>query len=108
MVSLYPSVTGIVKMRYLVWPLRAVLFILLLGFAVKNDQPVMLRYFFGYEWQTSLVVILLCFFTAGVLIGILAMLGNMFRQRRELAALRRDLQLKNKLAGLDGRQRTSV
>ncbi|TAJ77673.1 MAG: LapA family protein [Gallionellaceae bacterium] len=95
-------------MRYLVWPLRAVLFILLLGFAVKNDQPVMLRYFFGYEWQTSLVVILLCFFTAGVLIGILAMLGNMFRQRRELAALRRDLQLKNKLAGLDGRQRTSV
>lgn len=95
-------------MRYLVWPLRAVLFVLLLGFAVKNDQPVVLRYFFGYEWQTSLVVILLCFFTAGVLIGVLAMLGNMFRQRRELAVLRRDLQLKHKPAGLDDRPRTPV
>lgn len=88
-------------MRYLVWPIRAVLFLLLLGFAVKNDQPVVLKYFFGYEWQTSLVVILLCFFTAGVLVGVLAMLGKMFRQRRELAALRRDKQNKNKQAGLD-------
>lgn len=88
-------------MRYLVWPMRAVMFILLLGFAVKNDQPVVLKYFFGFEWQTSLVVILLCFFSIGVLIGVLAMLGKVFLQRRELAALRREVQLKNKLAGHD-------
>ncbi|MDP2805281.1 MAG: LapA family protein [Gallionellaceae bacterium] len=87
-------------MRYIVWPLRAFLFLLLLGFAIKNDQPVVLKYFFGYEWQTSLVVILLCFFTAGVLIGVLAMLTTMFRQRREMAALKREISLKNKLAGL--------
>jgi uncharacterized integral membrane protein len=48
-----------------------------------------------------LVVILLCFFSIGVLIGVLAMLGNMFRQRRELAAVRRELQLKNKPDGFD-------
>jgi uncharacterized integral membrane protein len=95
-------------MRYLVWPLRAVMFLLLLGFAVKNDQPVVLRYFFGYEWQTSLVVILLCFFTAGVLVGVLAMLGNMFRQRRELSTLRRDLHVKHKSDGLDNLQRNPV
>lgn len=88
-------------MRYLVWAWRAVLFVLLLGFAVKNDQSVVLKYFFGFEWQTSLVVILLCFFTVGVLIGVLSMLGNMFRQRREIAALRREVLLKNKLAGHD-------
>ena len=88
-------------MRYLVWPIRAVLFLLLLGFAVKNDQPIVLKYFLGYEWQTSLVVVLLCFFTAGVLVGVIAMLGNLFRQRRELAELRRDRQTKNKLAGID-------
>jgi uncharacterized integral membrane protein len=86
-------------MRYFVWPMRAVLFLMLLGFAVKNDQPVVLKYFFGFEWQTSLVVILLCFFAIGVLIGVLAMLGNMFRLRRELAELRRFVQLKNKLDG---------
>jgi putative membrane protein len=88
-------------MRYLIWLLRAVLFLLLLGFAVKNDQPVVLRYFFGYEWQTSLVVVLLCFFTLGVAIGLLAMLGTLFRHRRELSAAKRELQLKNKLSELD-------
>ncbi len=88
-------------MRYLVWPLRAVLFVLLLGFAVKNDQPVVLKYFFGFEWHTSLVVLLLCFFSIGVLVGVLAMLGNVFRQRRELASLKRELKLKNKLDSLD-------
>jgi len=85
-------------MRYLVWLLRAVMFIVLLGFAVKNDQPVVLRYFFGYEWQASLVVILLLFFAVGMGIGVLAMLGNVFRQRREIAALKRELSLKSKLA----------
>jgi uncharacterized integral membrane protein len=84
-------------MRYFVWPMRAVLFLMLLGFAVKNDQPVVLKYFFGFEWQTSLVVILLCFFALGVLTGVLAMLSNMFRLRRELSELRRFVQLKNKL-----------
>jgi uncharacterized integral membrane protein len=91
-------------MRYLNWSLRAVLFLLLLGFAVKNDQPVVLRYFFGFEWQTSLVVALLCFFGGGVIIGLLAMLGSVFRQRRELAAVQRELKLKNKLAEVDSRR----
>jgi len=81
-------------MRYLVWLLRAVMFLVLLGFAVKNDQPVVLRYFFGYEWQSSLVVILLLFFAAGMGIGVLAVLGNIFRQRREIAALQKELRLK--------------
>ena len=84
-------------MRYLVWLLRAVMFIVLLGFAVKNDQPVVLRYFFGFEWQASLVVILLVFFAVGLGIGVLAVLGNVFRQRREIAALKRELSLKSKL-----------
>jgi uncharacterized integral membrane protein len=85
-------------MRYLVWLLRAVIFLVLLGFAVKNDQPVVLRYFFGYEWQASLVVVLLLFFAVGMGMGVLAVLGNVFLQRREIASLKRELRLKNKLA----------
>ena len=91
-------------MRYLIWSLRALLFLLLLGFALKNDQLVTLRYFFGYEWQTSLVVALLCFFTVGVVIGLLAMVGMLYRQRRELSAAKRELQLKNKLADFDAQR----
>jgi len=89
-------------MRYLVWLFRAFLFVVLLGFAVKNDQPVVLRYFFGFEWQASLVVILLLFFALGMGIGVLAVLGNVFRQRREISALRREMQLKNKLTNVGG------
>jgi uncharacterized integral membrane protein len=87
-------------MRYLHWTLRIMLFIVLLGFAVKNDQPVTLRYFFGYEWQSSMVIVVLIFFTAGAAAGVLAMLGNVLQQRREIARLRRDLLHKNKMADI--------
>jgi putative membrane protein len=87
-------------MRYLNWILRAVLFIVLLGFAVKNDQQITLRYFFGYEWQSSLVIVLLIFFAAGTAVGVLAMFANVLQQRREITALKREIRVKNKLSGI--------
>jgi uncharacterized integral membrane protein len=91
-------------MRYFNWILRVVLFIALLGFAVKNDQPITLRYFFGYEWQSSLVLVLLIFFAVGAVVGVLAMFVNVLQQRREIAALQREIRVKNKLAGIDETQ----
>lgn len=76
-------------MHYLTWFVRIVLFLLLLGFAVKNADTVRLQYFFGYEWQAPLMLILLVFFTLGVALGVLACLGKIFRQRREIAALKK-------------------
>ena len=95
-------------MRYLIWLLRIVLFLLLLGFAVKNDQPVTLSYFFGYQWTASLVVVLLCFFALGAAIGILAMLGTVLRQRRQLEASKRESQLQRKLAEASDTQRFPI
>lgn len=82
-------------MKYFVWLVRAIVFLVLLGFAVKNDQPVVLRYFFGYEWQASLVLVLFLFFAAGTAVGMLAVLGKLLRQRKEIAALNNELRLKN-------------
>jgi len=79
-------------MRYLTWLLRIVLFVALLGFALKNDEPVVLHYFFGYEWDTSLVVALLSFFALGMLFGVVAMVQPWFRLRGELAEAQRALQ----------------
>ena len=84
------------------------MFIVLLGFAVKNDQPVMLRYFFGYEWQASLVIVLLIFFTAGAAVGALAMFINVLQQRREIARLKREIRVKNKLADIGDVQQFPV
>lgn len=84
-------------MRYFNWLLRAALFIVLLGFAVKNDQPVTLRYFFGFEWESPLVIVLLIFFAAGALVGILAMLFSLLQQRREISRLKRDVRVRNEI-----------
>jgi lipopolysaccharide assembly protein A len=87
-------------MSYLGWILRVALFILLLGFAVKNDQPVTLRYFLGYEWQSSLVIVLLIFFAAGAAAGVFSMIPNVLKQRREIARLKHHIGTKNKLADI--------
>jgi len=95
-------------MRYFYWILRAILFLALLGFAVKNDQPATLRYFFGYEWQFPLVSVLLIFFSAGAAIGVIAMLGHVLRQRREIARLKSDIRIKSKLAGINDTQQSPI
>ena len=41
-------------MRYLCWIVRLVLFIVLLGFAIKNTDPVSVHYFLGWEWRAPL------------------------------------------------------
>jgi putative membrane protein len=103
MLSLRRSLFGY-AMTYINWILRAALFIVLLGFAVKNDQPVTLRYFFGYEWQSSLVIVALIFFAAGAVVGVISMLVNVLKLRREIARLKRDIKTKSKLADISEMQ----
>jgi len=67
----------------------AILFILFFGFALKNTQEVVLRFFFGYEIRASLVLLLLAFFVGGIALGILAMIPTVFRHRRDLSKHRK-------------------
>ena len=77
-------------MRALVWSLRILVFLFLFAFAVKNTDPVALRFFFGAAWQAPMIVILFGFFAAGVLVGLLAVASPVVRLRRELAILKRN------------------
>jgi putative membrane protein len=79
-------------MQYLVWILKLALFILVLAFAVKNTDAVTVRYYFGGEWQAPLVFVLLVAFCAGIAAGLFAALAQYIRQRREIAALKRELR----------------
>ncbi|MGH8750310.1 MAG: LapA family protein, partial [Burkholderiales bacterium] len=81
-------------MRTLSWFLKFILFVLLLSFAVKNTETTVLHYYLGYEWQAPLVVILLVFFGAGAALGVAACLSHVFRQRREILSLKRELRQK--------------
>jgi len=95
-------------MRFLNWLLRAALFILLLGLAVKNDQAVKLKYFFGLEWETNLVILLLVFFAVGALAGIFAMFVSVLKQRREISRLKRDIRLRNELGDMSEDHQTPI
>jgi putative membrane protein len=80
-------------MRYLMWFLRIVLFLVLLGFTVKNAETVTLRYYFGYEWQAPLILIILLSFALGLAIGVMSCLGKILRQKREITTARRKYPL---------------
>ncbi|MDP3482749.1 MAG: LapA family protein [Sulfuricella sp.] len=79
-------------MRYLSWLLGFVLFLLALGFAVKNSGAVAVHYYLGYQWQAPLVLVILVFFFAGVAVGVAASLRFIFRQRREIFSLKREMR----------------
>ena len=69
-------------MRAFGWILKALAFVLLLGFAVKNTAPATVRFYLGHEWQAPLVFILLVTFALGVALGVAASAGYVHRQRR--------------------------
>lgn len=79
-------------MKYFVWLLRIVLFVVLLGFAVKNSSMVTLHFFFDAAWPLPLVAVMLIFFAAGAIAGLSAALGIFLRQRREVLRLKQELE----------------
>lgn len=78
-------------MRYLAWFVKIVLFLLFFAFALKNTDTVTLNGLLGSKLQTPLIVLLLVFFVSGVVLGVLAMLAQVFSVRRELAETRKAL-----------------
>ena len=76
-------------MSAITWTVRLIIFLFLLAFAVKNTEPVTLRFYFDLALQTPLVLALFGFFAGGALFGILALLGPVLRQRREISLLKK-------------------
>ena len=87
-------------MRILTWAVRLAVFLLLLAFAAKNVEPITLRFYFDLALQAPLVLVLFGFFAGGAFFGILALLGALLRQRREISALRRQLTAADSPGGL--------
>ncbi|MCC7487358.1 MAG: LapA family protein [Burkholderiales bacterium] len=75
-------------MRYVMRFVKFAVFVAVLSFAVKNGDPVTLRYFLGAQWQAPLIFVLLVAFCAGAAFGVLSCVGQLYRQRREIARLK--------------------
>jgi lipopolysaccharide assembly protein A len=76
-------------MQAIVWILRLVVVLVLVWFAVKNVQLVTINGLPDQSWQAPLVFVLLVAFVGGMVIGLLAWIPTVVRQRRELARLRK-------------------
>lgn len=64
------------------WVAKLAIFLLVLGFALKNSQPVSVQSYLGYSVQAPLIVMLLLAFLLGAATGLLALLPYLFRLRR--------------------------
>ena len=76
-------------MQALAWIVRIAILLVLVWFAVRNGQEVELRGLPDQSWQAPLVFVVLVAFVVGVVIGLLAWLPTVVRQRREMGRLRR-------------------
>lgn len=79
-------------MRYLVWVLRLLVFVLILLFALKNTGPVDVNFYADHvATNVPLIVVMLVVFVLGVLFGLLLAVPSVMRGRREAKRLKRDL-----------------
>ena len=80
-------------MRILTWSIRLLLFVLVLALAAKNTEPVTVRFYFDFASQLPLAVAMLIFLVGGVVLGLLASLRVVLRQRRTIAELQKAAKL---------------
>jgi len=76
-------------MQALAWIFRIAIVLVLIWFAARNSQSVTLHGLPEQSWQAPLVFVVLVAFVAGVVIGLLAWLPTVVRQRREVGRLRK-------------------
>lgn len=68
-------------MHFFIWLLNVIIFLLLMSFAAKNTEIVSIRYYFDFEWQVPMVVVLLVCFAIGAGFGYFASLIAKVRKK---------------------------
>ena len=69
-------------MKHLSWLLKAAIFFTLFAFALNNQQPVAVNFFFGTTWKAPLVLVVLATFSIGLVLGILLMMPRWWKKRQ--------------------------
>jgi lipopolysaccharide assembly protein A len=69
-------------MRFVFWLARAFIFFTLFAFALNNQHTVIVHWFFGAQWHTPMVIVVLVAFGAGCAVGLVAMLPGLWQRRR--------------------------
>ncbi len=63
------------------WILKAAIFFTLFAFALNNQHDASVHFFFGNQWRSSMVLIVLAAFATGLIVGVLGMAPWWWRHR---------------------------
>jgi putative membrane protein len=74
------------------------LFLVFFGFALKNTDEVVLHLFWNATAKAPLILLLLAFFIAGAVLGVLAMTSTVLRYRRLLVRQKKEIEQREKTA----------
>jgi lipopolysaccharide assembly protein A len=66
--------------RLLKWVLKACIFFTLFAFALNNQHEASLHLFFGHQWRSPMVLIVLAAFAIGLVVGVLGMAPRRWRR----------------------------
>ena len=68
--------------KLLRWVLKAAVFFTLFAFALNNQHEASVHFFFGTQWRSPMVLVVLAAFTLGIVVGVLGMVPRWWRQRQ--------------------------
>lgn len=87
----FPQLNGALAMRYLVWVVRLIIFVVVLLFALKNTGPVDVRFFADYTaTNVPLIVVMLIMLVLGSVLGWFIALPSILKYRREVVRIKRE------------------
>jgi putative membrane protein len=73
-------------LKLLQWTLNAAVFFTLFAFALNNQHEAKVFFFFGTQWRSPMVLIVLIAFAMGMVVGVLGMVPRWWRQRQAAKA----------------------
>jgi putative membrane protein len=73
-------------LKLLQWTLNAAVFFTLFAFALNNQHEAKVYFFFGTQWRSPMVLIVLIAFALGMVVGVLGMVPRWWRQRQAAKA----------------------
>ncbi len=74
-------------LKLLQWTLNAAVFFTLFAFALNNQHEAKVFFFFGTQWRSPMVLIVLIAFALGMVVGVLGMVPRWWRQKQAAKAV---------------------
>ena len=69
-------------LKLLQWTLNAAVFFTLFAFALNNQHEAKVYFFFGTQWRSPMVLIVLTAFALGLVVGVLGMMPRWWREKQ--------------------------